>query len=237
MVRSRTPAQLLIFAVRISIFLALSQAAVVAAPPYVYPEPQAVREPSPEAISAPLPGPRQLLGDPVLNENPQAPAIPPAAPAATDQPLPINLATALCLSNARPLVIAFAQNSVEAAAARLDRANVLWLPNLKFRLPILPPRRRRPGHQRRQNHTCKCFIIIFFRQIKMIFLIQVINLNPPRKGILVFPITFSVKTFISCRLQYFLRSLQVYLLWSPFLMSRQTHLPQGQYFFFINKQL
>ena len=93
------------------------------------PQPQAVREPSPEAISAPLPGPPQFLGDPVLNENPQAPAIPPAAPTATDQPLPINLATALCLSNARPLVIAFAQNSVEAAAARLDRANVLWLPD------------------------------------------------------------------------------------------------------------
>ena len=44
--------------------------------------------------------------------------------------LPINLPTALCLSNARPLVIAFAQASVEEAAALLQNAKVLWLPNL-----------------------------------------------------------------------------------------------------------
>ena len=44
--------------------------------------------------------------------------------------LPINLATALCLSNARPLTIAFAQASVEEAAARLQQAQVLWLPDL-----------------------------------------------------------------------------------------------------------
>ena len=56
-------------------------------------------------------------------------AFPLAAPAATDRPLPINLATALYLSNARPLVIAFAQNSVELAAAQLQRAKVMWLPN------------------------------------------------------------------------------------------------------------
>jgi outer membrane protein TolC len=91
-----------------------------------------VRQPPPEAIPAPQPGPgpRQFLATPALNENPQAPAVPPAAPAATDRPLPINLATALCLSNARPLVIAFAQNSVELAVAQLQHAKVLWLPNL-----------------------------------------------------------------------------------------------------------
>ncbi len=127
--------QLLMFAMQIATFLALGQAAAAAPPyvspePYVSPQPQATREPAPEAISAPLPGPQQFLGAPVLNENPQAAAVPPAAPMATDQPLPINLATALYLSNARPLIIAFAQNSIEAAAARLDRANVLWLPDL-----------------------------------------------------------------------------------------------------------
>ena len=63
-------------------------------------------------------------------ENAQPPPIPPAQPAASDQPLPINLATALYLSHARPLVIAFAQASVEEAAARLQNAQVLWLPNL-----------------------------------------------------------------------------------------------------------
>jgi outer membrane protein TolC len=49
---------------------------------------------------------------------------------ATDQPLPINLATALYLSNARPLVISAAQAGVEEAAALLDNAKVLALPNL-----------------------------------------------------------------------------------------------------------
>jgi hypothetical protein len=131
MVLTFKPAQLLLFAIRIAVLLALGQAAVVAAGPYAYPEPNGppqstgVPQPPPEAIPAPQPGPRQFLATPVLNENPQAPAVPLAAPAATDRPLPINLATALCLSNARPLVIAFAQNSVELAAAQLQHAKVM----------------------------------------------------------------------------------------------------------------
>jgi outer membrane protein TolC len=44
--------------------------------------------------------------------------------------LPINLATALRLSGARPIVISAAQLSAQVAAAELDRARVLWLPNL-----------------------------------------------------------------------------------------------------------
>jgi outer membrane protein TolC len=48
----------------------------------------------------------------------------------TDQPLPINLATALRLSDARPLLIAAAQARVQIAAGKLDKAKVLWLPNL-----------------------------------------------------------------------------------------------------------
>jgi outer membrane protein TolC len=129
------PAQLLILAIRIAVLLALDQAVMVAAPPYDSPQSDipsqypAVRQPLLEAIPAPEPGPRQFLVTPVLKENLQAPAVPPAAPAATDRPLPINLATALCLSNARPLVIAFAQNSVELAAAQLQHAKVMWLPN------------------------------------------------------------------------------------------------------------
>lgn len=50
-------------------------------------------------------------------------------PAPTDRPLPINLATALRLSNGRPLVIAAAQARVQIAAAQAAKANVLWLPN------------------------------------------------------------------------------------------------------------
>ena len=108
----------------------------------VWPRLQTSPEPA-EVIAAPPPQanlpPRlargyaeagQILGSPLLTENPQPPPIQPAQPAESDQTLPINLATALYLSNARPLVIAFAQASVEEAAARLQNAKVLWLPNL-----------------------------------------------------------------------------------------------------------
>jgi outer membrane protein TolC len=53
---------------------------------------------------------------------------PTAAP--TDTPLPINLATALQLSNARPLDVQIAGRQVAAAAAAFDRAKLLWVPNL-----------------------------------------------------------------------------------------------------------
>jgi outer membrane protein TolC len=66
----------------------------------------------------------------MVTENTQPPPVSPAQPTPADQILPINLPTALCLSNARPLVIAFAQASVEEAAALLQRAQVLWLPDL-----------------------------------------------------------------------------------------------------------
>ncbi len=46
--------------------------------------------------------------------------------------LPINLATALRLSNGRPLVIQAAQASEAAAAAELTRARALWLPDINL---------------------------------------------------------------------------------------------------------
>src|SRR5208282_1886218 len=49
---------------------------------------------------------------------------------ATDLPLPINLATALRLSDARPLIVAAAQASVWVAEAQLTRAKVLWIPTM-----------------------------------------------------------------------------------------------------------
>jgi outer membrane protein TolC len=80
--------------------------------------------------------------------------VPPALPAATLSPspfevkvslkpaplepndlrFPINLATALRLSDARPLIVAAAQASVWVAEAELTRAKVLWIPtfNLGF---------------------------------------------------------------------------------------------------------
>ena len=58
--------------------------------------------------------------------------LPPAPLDPADLPLPINLATALRLSDARPLMVAAAQASVWVAEAQLKRAQVLWVPTLNF---------------------------------------------------------------------------------------------------------
>jgi outer membrane protein TolC len=50
----------------------------------------------------------------------------------TDLRFPINLATALQLSDARPLIVAAAQASVWVAEAQLTRAKVLWVPAPMF---------------------------------------------------------------------------------------------------------
>jgi outer membrane protein TolC len=50
----------------------------------------------------------------------------------TDVRFPINLATALRLSDARPLIVAAAQASTWVAEAQLARAKVLWLPTVAF---------------------------------------------------------------------------------------------------------
>ena len=122
-------------ALQIVILLVLNEVCSLAAPPYV-PEPhEVIAAPPPQAPLPPGSPPAyaesgQIFRLPAVTENPQPPPIQPAQPAESDQTLPINLATALYLSNARPLVIAFAQASVEEAAARLQNAQVLWLPNL-----------------------------------------------------------------------------------------------------------
>jgi outer membrane protein TolC len=59
-------------------------------------------------------------------------ALKPAPLEATDAGLPINLATALRLSDARPLIVAAAQASVWVAEAQLTRAKVLWVPQLNI---------------------------------------------------------------------------------------------------------
>ncbi len=56
--------------------------------------------------------------------------IKPAPLAPTDVGYPINLATALRLSDARPLIVAAAQASVWVAEAQLTRAKVLWVPTI-----------------------------------------------------------------------------------------------------------
>ncbi len=118
-----------------AVLVALNAACILAAPTNA-PEPaEAIAVPPPQMPMPPgtaFPD-RQtgcILQTPTVSENTQPPPIQPAQPSAADQILPINLPTALCLSNARPLVIAFAQASVEEAAALLQNAKVLWLPNL-----------------------------------------------------------------------------------------------------------
>jgi outer membrane protein TolC len=54
----------------------------------------------------------------------------PVSPETSDRPLPISLASALRLSDARPLVVAAAQASAWVAEAQLQRAQVLWVPTL-----------------------------------------------------------------------------------------------------------
>ena len=62
----------------------------------------------------------------------QSPKIQPGPFDPNDIRLPINLAAALRLSDARPLIVAAAQASVWVAEADLTRAKVLWIPTLNI---------------------------------------------------------------------------------------------------------
>jgi outer membrane protein TolC len=83
-----------------------------------------------------LPEPPHRLPDPgalpQLQRATTVPEVPAAQPQAVDQVLNINLATALQLSGARPLVIQAAIASQMTAFAQLERANVLWLPDVNL---------------------------------------------------------------------------------------------------------
>ena len=74
-----------------------------------------------------LPGPTPL---PDIVRSSNAPKITPAQLEPIDQPLPINLATAMRLADARPLVIQAAQASEFTTYAQWERARVLWLPDV-----------------------------------------------------------------------------------------------------------
>jgi outer membrane protein TolC len=58
--------------------------------------------------------------------------LPTPTPLPNDVRFPINLATALRLSDARPLIVASAQASVWVAEADLTQAKVLWIPTLNI---------------------------------------------------------------------------------------------------------
>jgi outer membrane protein TolC len=78
-----------------------------------------------------LPGETPTPGAPRVGVD-QAVNLMPAPLDPTDLRFPINLATALRLSDARPLIVAAAQASVWVAEAQLTRAKVLWIPALNI---------------------------------------------------------------------------------------------------------
>src|SRR5271157_5873822 len=109
-----------------SAFQLPSQSTSPTAPRATIPPPRQFGHPSPS--TAPTSSASALAppsGDPTLRIKP-APLEP------TDLGFPINLATALRLSDARPLIVAAAQASVWVAEAQLTRAKVLWVPTLMF---------------------------------------------------------------------------------------------------------
>lgn len=128
-------AMLPVLALPLVVWLGLNDGRAWAAPVEAPEPPELIASPPPQADLPPrLDYDHAVNGRvfvfPSIVENAEPPPIQAAQPTESDQVLPINLATALRLSNVRPLVIAFAQASVEAAAARLQNAQVLWLPNL-----------------------------------------------------------------------------------------------------------
>jgi outer membrane protein TolC len=76
---------------------------------------------APESVPTPFPE---------LDRVGSAPNIPAATPETTEQTLPINLATAMRLADARPLVIQAAVASEMTASGLVQQARVLWLPDL-----------------------------------------------------------------------------------------------------------
>ncbi len=83
-----------------------------------------------------LPEPPQRLPEPgalpQLQRATTIPEVPAAQPEKIDQILDINLATALQLAGARPLMIQAAIASQTTAYAQLERTQVLWLPDINL---------------------------------------------------------------------------------------------------------
>ena len=93
------------------------------------------REPGPTPLG---PGLQPLPATPYRAGAPSATAVLKPAPLMPgDLQFPINLAAALRLSDARPLVVAAAQAGVWVAEAELTRAKVLWVPTFKFSVAYL----------------------------------------------------------------------------------------------------
>jgi len=112
------------------ILLALSGGPGAAAQPRTPGEQAPLLTPSTPPSPAPCPGPAGSLLGPILADEPKPPRLAAAQLEPDDRSLPINLATALRLGGARPIVITAVQASVETAAAALAQARVAWLPSV-----------------------------------------------------------------------------------------------------------
>jgi outer membrane protein TolC len=75
------------------------------------------------------PASEQVLQGPLFSQGQSPPHLAPGQVQEGDVPLPINLPTALRLSDARPLLIAAAQASLQTALAQWQHARVMWIPN------------------------------------------------------------------------------------------------------------
>src|SRR5262249_30187400 len=82
----------------------------------------------PPPASRPLPAPRPLSAPPA--EPRDAAGLVPAKLEEADRELPINLATALRLADARPLIIESARAAIETQAGLYEQARALWLPTV-----------------------------------------------------------------------------------------------------------
>ncbi len=78
------------------------------------------------------PSPGQFLHGPIVSEGQAPPQLPPTQVQPGDRAMPINLPTALQLADARPIIIAAAQASLQIALAQLRRTQVMFLPDLAF---------------------------------------------------------------------------------------------------------
>jgi hypothetical protein len=76
------------------------------------------------------PAPEQVLQGPLASEGRSPPQLKPGPVQEGDVPLAINLPTALQLADARPLLIAAAQASLQLALAQWQHTRVLWIPHL-----------------------------------------------------------------------------------------------------------
>jgi outer membrane protein TolC len=98
-------------------------------PPPLLPERPPERRPSPASADPNQTDDAARLGPSPLATTPNIGAAPTDP---TDVRFPINLATALRLSDAQPIIVAAAQASVWTAEADLQQARVLWLPTLNL---------------------------------------------------------------------------------------------------------